>query len=147
MSAWASFSCVHTHLGSSELGFLWAKPCSWWADDCADIETPILSCMTFHTYIPRHWRSLQETSPVVSCSGSCTRSHRQWQNQPGSERAELHPREHLSPTCKGKHATPMSAARLTAFITPVKCLSLRLKDTTEDIIQEVQEHGINFPPH
>lgn len=127
MSVQVALSCVHTHLGSSELDFLWAKPCSWWADGCADTEIPILSCMKFHTYIQRHWQSLQETSPVVSCSGSCTRSRRQWQNQPGSERVGLHPREHLSPTCKEKYAMPMSAPRLTASDTLLRCLLLRTK--------------------
>lgn len=97
-----SLGCIHTHLDSSELDFPWARPCSWWVGDCGGTEIPILSGMKFHTYIPRHWQSLQETSPVVSCSSSCTRSHRQWQNQPGSEQAGLHPKEHLSPACRGK---------------------------------------------
>lgn len=104
-----SLGCVHTHLDSSEPGFPWARPCSWWAGDCAGTEIPILSCMTFRTYIPRRWRSLQETSPVVSCSSSCTRSRRRWQNQPGSEQAGLHPKERLSPACRGKSATWMRA--------------------------------------
>lgn len=104
-----SLSCIHTHLDSSKQGFLWARPCSWWADDCEGTEIPILSCMKFHTYIRRRWQSLQETFPVVSCSSSCTRSHRQWQNQPESEQAGLHPKEHLSPACQGKSTTWMSA--------------------------------------
>lgn len=148
MSAQASPRCVRTHLDSSGPGFLWARPCSWWADGYAGIEIPILSCMKFHTYIPRHWQSLQETSPAVSCSGSCTRSHRQWQNQPGSEQVELHPKEHLSPTCKGEEATQMSASRLTALTTLLKCLLLRTKGHKWRYNPKgLMTQKIDFPPH
>lgn len=125
-SAWSP-QLVHTHLDSSELGFPWARPDSWWAGDCAGTEIPILSCMMFHTYTLTHWQSLQETSPVASCLGSCTRSHRQWQNQPGSERVGLHPKEHPSPACRRKWTMQMSATRLRAFTTLFMCLFLRIK--------------------
>ena len=147
---WCQFKAFlgRTYLDSSEPGFLWARPCSWWADDCAGIEIPILSCMKSQTYTPRHWQSLQETSPVVSCSGSCTRSHRQWRNQPGSEQAGLHPKEHLSPTYKGKETMQMRATWLRALTTLFKNLLLRTtKDTSEGTVQKVSWHKKQISLH
>ena len=101
-----------------------------------------------HTYTLRHWQSLQETSPVVSCSGSCTRSHRQWQNQPGSEQAGLHPKEHLSPTYKGKETMQMRATWLRALTTLFKNLLLRTtKDTSEGTVQKVSWHKKQISLH
>lgn len=109
-----SVRITHTHLGSSERGSQWVRPCSWWADGCEGTGTPILFCTKFRTCSLRHWQSLREMSPVVSCSGSCIRSHRQWQNPPGSGQAGLHPKEHLLPTCKENN--PQLSAGFTPFI-------------------------------